>query len=61
MSIVKTQINCPNCRQMIVAEIESLFDFGVDPSAKNRLLSGQFNLTKCPHCGFNGTIATPMV
>lgn len=61
MSKVKTQINCPNCRQIIVAEIESLFDAVVDPSAKTRLLSGQFNLTKCPHCGFNGTIATPLV
>jgi hypothetical protein len=33
----------------------------VDPSAKARLLSGQYNLAQCPHCGFNGMLGTPVV
>ena len=61
MTKVKTQINCPNCRQLIPAEIQQLFDMGVDPSAKARLLSGQYNLAQCPHCGFSGTLGTPIV
>lgn len=57
----KSQINCPQCRQPMVAEIEQLFDIGVDPSAKQRLLSGQINIAECPHCGFHGNLATPLV
>lgn len=57
----KTQINCPNCRQPIVADIQQLFDVGEDPSAKQQLLSGAFNLAHCPHCGFQGNLATPIV
>jgi hypothetical protein len=58
---MKTQINCPNCQQPIVADIEQVFDQNVDPSAKNRLLSGQANVAQCPHCGFNGALSTPLV
>ena len=57
----KTRINCPNCRQPIVADIEQLIDVGVDPSAKQRLLAGVTNVAQCPHCGFQGNLATPIV
>ena len=57
----KTRINCPNCRQPIVAEIEQLFDVGADPTAKQKLLSGFSNMVQCPHCGFQGNLATPIV
>lgn len=57
----KTRINCPNCRQPIVADIEQLFDVGEDPAAKQRLLSGTTNVVRCPHCGFQGNLATPLV
>jgi hypothetical protein len=56
-----TQISCPNCRQPISAEIDQLFDVTEDPSAKQRLLSGTANLVQCPHCGYQGTLATPIV
>jgi CpXC protein len=56
-----TRINCPNCRQPISADIEQLFDVAQDPSAKQRLLSGATNMARCPHCGYQGVIATPMV
>lgn len=57
----RTRINCPNCRQPITAEVEQLFDAGADPSAKQQLLSGAFNLIRCPHCGYQGNLATPIV
>jgi hypothetical protein len=57
----KTRINCPNCRQPVVADVEQLFDFGVDPSAKSRLLSGSSNMIHCAACGFQGNLATPIV
>lgn len=59
--MAKTRINCPNCRQPIVADIEQLFDVGVEPSAKQSLLSGLTNVAQCPHCGYQGSVATPLV
>lgn len=56
-----TQVNCPNCRQPVVADIQQLFDVGEDPSAKQLLLSGMSNILQCPHCGFQGNIAAPIV
>ena len=56
-----TSINCPNCRQRIVADVDQLFDVDPDPTAKQKLLSGAFNIIQCPHCGFNGNLATPIV
>jgi hypothetical protein len=56
-----TRINCPNCRQPITADIQQLFDVAQDLSDKQRLLSGAVNMTKCPHCGYQGVVATPMV
>jgi hypothetical protein len=57
----KTRINCPNCRQPLMADIDQLFDVGQDPTAKQKLLSGAFNMAACPNCGFKGMIATPLV
>ena len=57
----KTRINCPNCRQPIVADIDQLFDVGQDPSMKQRFLSGMFNVAQCQSCGYQGLLATPIV
>ena len=57
----QTQIACPNCRQMIAANIEQLVDVTQDPQAKQRLLGGVSNMARCPHCGFQGRLATPIV
>ena len=57
----KTQISCPNCRQPVVADIDQVFDLGTDPSAKQRILSGASNVVACPHCGYQGSIATQMI
>jgi len=57
----RTQVQCPNCKQPVVMEIEQLFDAGTDPQAKQRLLSGSVNVLRCPHCGYQGNIATPII
>ena len=57
----QTQIACPNCRQMIRANVEQLFDVTEDPQAKQRLLGGVSNMARCPHCGYQGRLATPIV
>ncbi|MEJ2012739.1 MAG: CpXC domain-containing protein [Anaerolineales bacterium] len=55
------QITCPNCGAPIQARIRQLIDVGQDPSLKGRLLSGSLNHVRCSVCGFDGTIATPLV
>ena len=57
----KTRINCPNCRQPLIAEVDQLFDAGADPTYKQRLLSGSFNVIQCQNCGYQGVLATPIV
>ncbi len=55
-----TTISCPACRQQFNAFLERILDVGRDPTAKERLLSGRVNLVTCPHCGYQGVIATPL-
>jgi hypothetical protein len=57
----KTRINCPNCRQPIVADVEQLFDVAADPAVKQKFLSGAINQIQCPNCGYTGNLATPVV
>ena len=57
----QTQIACPRCRQMITANIDQLFDVTQDPQAKQRLLGGVSNTARCPHCGYQGRLASPIV
>jgi hypothetical protein len=57
----QTQIACPRCRQMITANVEQLFDVTQDPQAKQRLLGGVSNMARCPYCGYQGRLATPIV
>jgi hypothetical protein len=57
----QTQISCPRCKKPIAANVEQLFDVSSDPGAKQRLLGGVSNTARCPHCGFEGRLATPIV
>lgn len=57
----QTQIACPRCKQIITANVEQLFDVTADPGAKQRLLGGVSNMARCPHCGYEGRLATPIV
>ena len=61
METSATQTLCPNCKSPIQAHIQQLIDVGQDPSAKTRLLSGSFNHIQCDVCGFDGTVAVPIV
>ena len=56
-----SQVRCPNCRSPVPANVEQLVDVGHDPGAKARLLSGSLNRLRCPVCGFEGQLATPLV
>ncbi len=56
-----TRTFCPRCKSPITADINQLFDVNVDPQAKQRLLSGNFNIARCPNCGYEGNLATPLV
>lgn len=46
---------------MIAANVEQMFDVTADPGAKQRLLSGQSNHARCPFCGYQGRLATPVI
>ncbi len=54
-------IPCPNCGQPFNAILEQILDVGLDPTAKERLLSGRVNLVVCPHCGYRGMVSTPIL
>ncbi len=57
----QTQVSCPRCRQPVPANVEQLFDVTSDPGAKQRLLGGVSNMIRCPYCGHEGRLATPVV
>jgi hypothetical protein len=57
----KTRVNCPNCRQPLVADVTQLFDAGADPQAKQMLLTGAYNLIQCPNCNYQGNLSMPLV
>ncbi len=57
----QTSTLCPRCRQPVVADVEQLFDMNTDPKAKQKLLSGNFNVIHCPNCGYEGALSTPIV
>ncbi len=56
-----TSISCPVCAQPFSALLEQVLDVGIDPTAKERLLSGRVNLVTCPHCGYRGMVGTPVM
>lgn len=59
--MAQTRTSCPRCRQPVVVDVEQLFDMTSDPTAKQRLLSGNFNLVQCKSCGYVGNLSTPIV
>jgi hypothetical protein len=61
MAPIQTTIKCPNCGAPQPALIEQVIDVTRDPGAKTRLLQGRLNFFQCPGCGFQGTLASPLV
>ena len=61
MPATRTQIRCPKCGAPLQAAVEQLVDVTQDPAGKARLLSGSLNAIRCPACGYEGALATPLV
>jgi hypothetical protein len=61
MPPIQTTIPCPNCGTPQPAAVEQVIDVARDPGAKTRLLQGRLNFFQCPGCGFQGTLASPLV
>lgn len=59
--MAQTRTSCPRCKTPLVVEIEQLFDLGIDPQAKQKLLSGAFNVIVCKTCGYQGMVPSPIV
>jgi hypothetical protein len=59
--MTRIQTSCPRCRQPISADVEQLFDLNQDSQAKQRFLGGSFNVAHCPACGYEGSLASPLV
>ena len=56
-----SNVRCPNCQSPLSIRVEQLIDVERDPGAKARLLSGSLNRVRCPSCGWEGQLATPLV
>ncbi len=57
----RTQMNCPQCQQPIIADVQPLFDVGANPQDKQIFLSGAHNIAQCQNCGFQGMLGSPIV
>ncbi|HEX9373262.1 MAG TPA: CpXC domain-containing protein, partial [Roseiflexaceae bacterium] len=55
------QLQCPNCRAPIRAQVFTFVDVGRQPELKSYLLAGQLNLAVCPNCGTPAMIAAPLI
>jgi hypothetical protein len=54
-------VNCPSCGTRFQTPVEQILDVRVDPSARNRALSGTVNVAVCPACGTRGALNIPFV
>ena len=59
--VVRTMLSCPHCGTRFPAVVEQIVDVGLDPQAKERLLSGRINMITCPNCGHTVAVETPLV
>ena len=54
-------IGCPACGTRFQTPVEQILDVRVDPSAKNRMLSGTVNFAVCPSCGSAAMLNLPFI
>ncbi len=59
--MAQTTTPCPRCGGQMIADVQQIFDIGVDPMDKERLLRGAVNIAVCPSCGYQSQIAMPIV
>lgn len=58
---MQTQIQCPNCRSPITADVYQLLDVDQAPQIKQAVLGGMLNMAQCQNCGWSGQVAAPLV
>jgi hypothetical protein len=61
MPPIQTTIKCPTCGTPQPAVIEQVIDVARDPGSKTRFLQGRLNFFRCPQCGFQGVLASPLI
>lgn len=54
-------VSCPACGVQYQTPIEQILDVRVDPSVRDRILSGGVNVAVCPSCGAGGTLGVPFI
>ncbi len=52
---------CSLCGARFTAPVEGIVDVGSDPTLKSRFLSGRFNMTRCPRCGNEAVLNSPLL
>ena len=62
MSLVTlTQVKCSACGRQYQQQMHQVIDAGKEPQLKGLLLTGRFNLTRCPQCGSQGLLSKPFL
>ncbi len=54
-------VTCPSCGTRFQTQVEQILDVRVDPSTRNRMLSGAVNIAACPACGTAGSLNIPFI
>ena len=58
---MQTQIQCPQCRASVTADVHQIVDVDKVPQMKQMLMGGALNVAQCQNCGWQGQVASPMV
>ena len=54
-------VMCPACGERFTAPIESVIDVGRAPNLKAHFLQGRINVARCPRCGSQSAMNTPLL
>ncbi|MFP4344668.1 MAG: CpXC domain-containing protein [Anaerolineales bacterium] len=55
------RVNCPACGAAFQTPVEQVLDVRIDPEARQRMLSGAVNISRCPSCGTAGALNLPFL
>lgn len=54
-------IRCNSCGEGFKVDIQTFVDIDADPFAKEAVISGEFFLKECPHCGKKQLVKYPLI
>ena len=57
----EAKVSCPVCGTAFRTPVEQIIDVRVDAEAKQRVLSGNVNVARCPACGWVGSLNAPFL